>query len=62
MLIIDECIKKDIIEKVLMPYETLKYDKTFEVRCVTDLINSFENLKQNFPDFKIMINTKNKIA
>ena len=62
LLIVDERIKKDVIEKVLMPYETLNYDKILKARCITDLINSFENLKQNFPDFKIIINTKNKIA
>lgn len=62
LLIVDKRIKKDVIEKVLMPYETLNYNKTLQTRCITNLINSFENLKQNFPDFKIVINTKNKIA
>lgn len=62
LLIVDERIKKDVIKKVLMPYETLNYNKTLQTRCITDLINSFENLKQNFPNFKIVINTKNKIA
>lgn len=46
-----------------MPCETLDYyNHTLLIRRVHNFINSFNRLKQDFPDFKITINTKKELA
>ena len=59
LLIVDEKIEKDIVDKVLRPHETLNYREMMLHKNIGDIILSFEKLRLDYPETEVIIKINN---